>query len=73
MKIYDAIQESKAWNESFRKNPNMPWSDGYWADDICWKRLLSDGYTHVLTDDGLFVMDKWGCGEKVEDHNPGAV
>jgi hypothetical protein len=66
VKTYDATEESKAWNDMYMKNPSLPWSDGHWTDGICWKSLMSDGYTHVRTCEGLFEITKWGRGSRVE-------
>lgn len=58
MKIYDA---SGDYHEK------DPWLYGFWSEDVNWKGLRAEGYTHVLLLGKVYAMGKFGpLGDPVE-------
>jgi len=73
MKIYDASEISKAWDDAQAKDIYHINKYGPWEDDVPWKSLMygDEHYTHVRTHDGLFVMSKWGpSGDPIKEAPP---
>jgi hypothetical protein len=60
MKTYDATIASQREKDGMAKDPYWLYQWGPWIDDVNWKGLLNDGYTHVQTCDGLYLMSKFG-------------
>jgi len=55
MKILDCTKFANDWNAN--KHP----MDGSWSEEINWKEYTNSGYTHVIVDDKIYTMSKYGC------------